>query len=238
METETLIILGIAIFCGFFVQTMVGFAGSIIALPILLIGLKLPDAIAYVSIFYLFSCSFLVFKEWKNIDKSVIWKLSLASAVGVILGIVVLTYSKPVVLKKGLGIFILLYVAYVVLGKAQLKLGHKTSVMFGMLGGFFAGVFSTGGPLYVIAVKNTVEEAKIFRATMIGVLALVTVVRVPSLVLGGVLNSGHVKMSLIIFPIFLLAQFLGRRLFLKINEELFKKILLILLALSGTALMF
>lgn len=238
MDADLLILLGTAIFCGFFVQTVVGFAGSLIALPILLIGLKLPDAIAYISIFYLFSSAFLVKKEWKNIDKSVIGKLSLTSIVGVIVGIVVLTYSQPIILKKALGVFILLYVAYVVIGKTDLKLGNKGSMLFGVLGGFFAGVFSTGGPLYVIAVKNTVDEVKVFRATMIGVLALVTAVRIPSLAIGGVLNAEHLKISLFIFPVFILAQFLGNYFFLKINENMFKKVLLGLLCLSGTALIF
>jgi hypothetical protein len=218
------------------VQTVVGFAGSLIALPILLIGLKLPDAIAYISIFYLFSSISLVYKEWKNIDKSVIGKLSIPSIIGVLVGIFVLTYSQPIILKRALGVFILIYVAYVVIGKIYLKLGNKGIMLFGVVGGFFAGVFSTGGPLYVIAVKNSVVEVKIFRATMIGVLALITIVRLPSLAIGGVLNSGHLKMSLIIFPIFILAQFLGNHFFLKINEVLFKKVLLGLLCLSGTAL--
>ena len=236
MDAELLILLGTAIFCGFFVQTVVGFAGSLIALPILLIGLKLPDAIAYISIFYLFSSISLVYKEWKNIDKSVIGKLSIPSTIGVLVGIFVLTYSQPIILKRALGVFILIYVAYVVIGKIDLKLGNKGIMLFGVVGGFFAGVFSTGGPLYVIAVKNSVVEVKIFRATMIGVLALITIVRLPSLAIGGVLNSGHLKMSLIIFPIFILAQFLGNHFFLKINEVLFKKVLLGLLCLSGTAL--
>ena len=236
MDAELLILLGTAIFCGFFVQTVVGFAGSLIALPILLIGLKLPDAIAYISIFYLFSSISLVYKEWKNIDKSVIGKLSIPSTIGVLVGNFVLTYSQPIILKRALGVFILIYVAYVVIGKIDLKLGNKGIMLFGVVGGFFAGVFSTGGPLYVIAVKNSVVEVKIFRATMIGVLALITIVRLPSLAIGGVLNSGHLKMSLIIFPIFILAQFLGNHFFLKINEVLFKKVLLGLLCLSGTAL--
>ncbi|MFO7721099.1 MAG: sulfite exporter TauE/SafE family protein [Gillisia sp.] len=238
MDIYLLILLGTAIFCGFFVQTVVGFAGSLIALPILLIGLKLPDAIAYISIFYLLSSGFLVYKEWKNIDRNVIMKLGWASAIGVIIGIAVLTFSKPIILKRALGVFILLYVAYVTLGKKDLKLNTTGNMIFGILGGFFAGVFSTGGPLYVIAVKNTVVEARIFRATMIGVLALVTAIRIPTLAISGILNTGHIKMSLLILPIFFLAQFLGGHLFLKINEQLFKKVLLGLLCLSGTALIF
>jgi uncharacterized membrane protein YfcA len=238
MDYNLLILLGTAIFCGFFVQTVVGFAGSLIALPILLIGLRLPDAIAYISIFYLFSSISLVYKEWKYIDKNVIKKLSITSIIGIIIGITVLTFSQPILLKKALGVFILLYVAYVGLGKIDINLGSKGTVLFGVLGGFFAGVFSTGGPLYVIAVKNTVEDVKIFRATMIGVLALVTTVRLPTLAVGGLLHGGHLKMSLIIFPVFILAQFLGGYFFRKIDELFFKKVLLGLLCFSGIALFF
>lgn len=237
MDINLLIILAIAIFCGFFVQTLVGFAGSLIALPILLLSLKLPDAIAYISIFYLFSSTFMVFKEWKNIDRETILRLTLASIIGVVLGIVVLTYTRPVVLQKALGVFILLYVGYVIFGKTEVLLGRKTNLAFGVLGGFFAGVFSTGGPLYVISVKNQVQEARTFRATMIGVLALVTLIRVPALSISGILNLQHVKMSLMILPVFFLAQFLGVKLFPKINEKQFKNILLILLCLSGFSLL-
>lgn len=238
MNSDILIVLGIAIFCGFFVQTLIGFAGSLISLPILLLAVKLPDAIAFISIFYLFSSAFMVHKEWQNIDKSTIMRLTITSIIGVILGIAVLAYSKPVILQTGLGIFILLYVVYVLFGKSELVLGRKTNWAFGVMGGFFSGVFSTGGPLYVISVKNTVQEAKSIRATMIGVLALVTLIRIPALSISGVLNFQHLKMSLVILPIFFLAQFLGTKLFPKVNEAQFKKILLFLLCLSGLALIF
>jgi len=236
MDLDVLVILGIAIFCGFFVQTLIGFAGSLIALPILLLAVKLPDAIAFISIFYLFSSAFMVYREWRNIDKDTILRLTLTSIIGVVLGIVVLTYSKPVILQTGLGIFILLYVGYVLLGKTEVALGRKTIWAFGVMGGFFSGVFSTGGPLYVISVKNSVQEAKTFRATMIGILALVTAIRIPALSISGVLDLNHVKMSLVILPVFFLAQFLGTKLFPKVNEVQFKKILLFILSLSGIAL--
>lgn len=238
MDFYFLLILATAIFCGFFVQSLVGFAGSLVALPILLLEIKLPDAIAYISLFYLVSSSFMMFREWKNIDRETILRLSLTSVVGVVLGIVVLSYTKPVILQKGLGVFILLYVSYVLFLKKDYHLGQKTNLAFGALGGFFAGVFSTGGPLYVISVKNSVQEAKTFRATMMGVLALVTVVRVPALSIGGILNLHHVKMSLLILPVFFFAQFLGLKLFPKINEAQFKNILLVLLFLSGFSLLF
>jgi hypothetical protein len=229
MEVTIILILTLGIFVGFYVQTVVGFAGSLMALPILLLGMDLPNAIAYISIFYLFSSAFLITKEWHNIDKTIILKLAITSVIGVILGIVVLTFSKPIVLKKALGVFILIYVAYVSFGKKKVELNKGGIISFGVLAGFFSGVFSTGGPLYVMCIENTVREVKAFRATMIGVLGLVTITRVPALAVSGILNFNHLKMSLIVFPVFLFAQFLGKRTFKKIDEKAFKRFLMILL---------
>ncbi|MEO8773600.1 MAG: sulfite exporter TauE/SafE family protein [Gelidibacter sp.] len=238
MNTELFLILSAGIFVGFYVQTVVGFAGSLMALPILLFKMELPDAIAYISIFYLFSSVFLITKEWRNIDRNTIFQLAMASVVGVVLGTVVLMYSKPMVLKRALGLFILVYVAYVLFGKGKIKL-HKGGVLsFGVLAGFFSGLFSTGGPLYAICVENTVKDVKVFRATMIGVFGLVTIARVPALAVSGLLHVGHLKMTLLVLPIFLLAQFLGKRTFMKIEERLFKRSLMLLLCVSGVIMIF
>ncbi|MHB1197786.1 MAG: sulfite exporter TauE/SafE family protein [Lutibacter sp.] len=237
MDTELFLILIIGIFLGFYIQTVVGFAGSLIALPILLFAMELPDAIAYISIFYLFSSVFLISKEWKKIDRNIIMKLILASVIGVVLGTLVLTFSKPIFLKKVLGVFILLYVAYVYFGKRQVKLNKAGIVVFGVFAGFFSGLFSTGGPLYVMCVENSVKNVTTFRATMIGILGVVTLARIPALALSGILNFSHLKITLFVFPFFLLAQFLGKRTFMKINENLFKKSLMILLCISGLVLM-
>ncbi len=238
MSVEIFSILAIGIFVGFYVQTVIGFAGSLMALPILLLKMDLPDAIAYISIFYLFSSIFLISKEWRNIDKKIILQLAFASIIGVIIGIAVLTYTKPIILKRGLGIFILLYVLYISFGKRKIKLNKTGVIGFGVMAGFFSGIFSTGGPLYVICVENTVKNIKAFRATMIGVLGLVTITRVPALAVSGILNFGHLKMTILVFPIFLFAQFLGKRTFMKIEERLFQRSLILLLSISGMIMIF
>jgi hypothetical protein len=236
MDTSVLLVLVIGIFIGFYVQTVIGFAGSLMALPILLLAMELPDAIAYISIFYFFSSVFLMTKEWKNIDREVILKLAITSVIGVIIGILVLTFSKPIILKRGLGIFVLLYVTYVLWGKKKIKLNKTGFVSFGVMAGFFSGVFSTGGPLYVVCVQNSGNDIKTFRATMIGIMGLVTLTRVPALAISGILNFSHIKMTLLVFPVFLFAQFLGKRTFKKMNENLFKKLLMALLSISGIIL--
>lgn len=236
MDTALLLLLAFGIFIGFYVQTVVGFAGSLVALPILLFGLEFQDAVAYISIFYVFSSISLLAREWPNMEKKILLQLAITSVIGVVVGIVVLTFAKPVLLKKGLGIFILLYIAHSILGKRKVILNRSGVFGMGLLAGFFAGLFSTGGPLYVICVENTVKNVKALRATMIGVLGLVTMTRVPALAVSGILGVTHLKHTLFVLPAFILAQYLGRLTFQHMNEAMFRKTLLFLLCASAVAL--
>ncbi|MDY8135881.1 sulfite exporter TauE/SafE family protein [Aquimarina sp. 2201CG5-10] len=232
-----LIILAFGIFLGFYVQTVIGFAGALISLPILLTGMSLPDSIAYISIFYFIASPFLIYKEWKHVDKKIILKLTLSSLIGVVIGIIILVFGKPVILKKALGIFILCYVLYSLWNTKKFNLLSKMEHLFGFLGGFFSGVFSTGGPLYVIIVKDVTPDIRTFRATMFGVLGLVTFIRMPVLAIGGVLNLDQLYNSLYVLPFFILALFLGKKTYHLLNETILKKAVLGLLFISGLVLL-
>ncbi|NER13691.1 TSUP family transporter [Leptobacterium flavescens] len=235
---EVLLIAIIGIFCGFFVQTMIGFAGALISLPILLFAMNLPDAVAYISIFYLFSSVFMIAKEWRHIDRKIILKLTLTTVIGLALGVYVLGYGKPVLLKKALGIFVIIYVLYSYLAKQKTSVFSKSGTPFGLLGGFVSGLFSTGGPVYIIYINDTVKDMRVIRATMIGILGLISVLRVPMLGYNQMLNAEHFINSLYIFPFFLLAQFLGKKAYGKLNAGTFKNVLMILLGISGLSLLF
>ena len=233
-----LLLLVIGIFVGFFIQTIIGFAGALIALPFLLVVMPLPSAIAYLSIFYFISTPYYVFKERKNIDKQLLLRLTVSSIIGVIGGIVLLIYTRPVILKKALGVFIILFVINSLRSKREFQMGAKLEYFFGFLGGFFSGVFSTGGPLYVMIVKNATPDVKTFRATMFGVLGLVTLIRVPTLAIGGILTINQVYNSLFVLPFFILAIFLGKIVYKKLNENILRNIILGLLLLSGIILIY
>jgi hypothetical protein len=232
-----LLLLTIGIFTGFFVQTITGFAGALIALPFLLLVMPLSDAIAYLSIFYFISTPFHVYKEWKYIDKPLLKKIALSSFIGLIAGIVVLMYGKPMILKKALGVFIILFVLNSLRTKKEIQLISKMKYILGFLGGFFSGVFSTGGPLYVVIVNNETSDVKTLRATMFGILGLVTLMRIPVLAFEGILTLNQLYNSLYVLPFFILALILGKKVYLKLNDVLLKKIMLSLLFLSGIMLL-
>lgn len=236
MDTMLLLLI-IGIFTGFFIQTIIGFAGALVSLPFLLFVMPLPEAIAYITIFYAISSPIHIYKEWKRIDKKLLKKLIISSIIGVVIGGIVLLYSQPAILKKALGIFIILFVINKLKSKNDFKFSPKIEYVFGFLGGFFAGVFSTGGPLYVIAVKNAVIDLKTFRATMFAVIGLVTLIRIPVLVFGGALQFGQFYYVLLVLPFFILALFLGKKVYLKLNEAVLAKVVLGLLMASGIVLL-
>lgn len=238
MSVVILLIVGLRIFTGFFIQTLIGFAGALIALPILLLVLGLQDAIAYISIFYFFSSVYLIAQEWKYINRKIILKLAIATILGVGLGIWVLAHGKPLFLKKALGVFILLYVSYTIYAKDKVFKQPKLTFLFGLAGGFFSGLFSTGGPLYVIIVKDSSITMQSFRATMFGILGLITAVRIPTLYSAGILNVEQLGYSLYIMPFFILAIYLGKKAYTKLNEVILKQGVLVLLFLSGVMLVF
>jgi uncharacterized membrane protein YfcA len=232
-----LLLLTIGIFTGFFIQTIIGFAGALIALPFLLFVMPLSEAVCYISIFYFISTPIYVYKEWKHIDKELVKKLALSSFIGVIVGIIVLTYGKPIILKKALGIFIILFVLNSLRINKVLPLITKMKHLFGFMGGFFSGLFATGGPIYVMLIKNETNDVKTFRATMFASLGLVTVMRIPILVFGGFLSWNQLYNSLYVLPFFILALFLGKKVYLKLDDVLIKKIILGLLFISGALLL-
>ncbi|CAM1345392.1 sulfite exporter TauE/SafE family protein [Tenacibaculum amylolyticum] len=236
MSLSVFLILVIGVFLGFFIQTIIGFAGALVALPILLLTMSLQDAISYLALFYLYSSIILISKEWKNINKTIIIRLIIATVFGVSLGIWVLQYGKPLILKKILGIFILLYVLYTTFMKDKLTANPKLEFVFGLAGGFFSGLFSTGGPLYVMVVRNSVVDMKVFRATMFGVLGLITLTRVPILYVQGILKFTHFYYSVLLIPAFLLSIYFGKKMYSRLNENTLKRIVLSLLFISGVML--
>lgn len=232
-----LIVLIIGIFAGFFIQSIIGFAGGLVSLPLLLLIMPLNEAVSYITIFYSISAPIYIVKEWNNIDKKLLKTLAFYSFFGLLLGVFLLKYGQPLLLKRALGLFIILFVLYSLRKNKKISKSSILKPLFGFLGGLFSGVFSTGGPLYVMIVQKETTDIKTFRATMFGILGLVTLMRIPVLVVSGVLTSKEIYNSVFVLPFFLLAIFLGKKVYAKVNDVILKKVIYVLLFVSGTILL-
>jgi len=237
MDPLQLIILIAGIGLGFFVQTIAGFAGGLFALPIILQVIPMQEAVAYLSVFLCMFSILLVYQTWPQIDKKTVKELAVGIIVGLAAGVFILKMGSPLVLKRLLGVFILLFVGYRCLKKRKIRLPGRTGIFFGLAGGVFSGMFSAGGPTYVIYVYNKIDGAAVFRATLIGILSITNILRLPMLVVSDILTAEILLQSLYILPFFILALFLGNKLYKKIQPHTFKNVLMVLLVVSAASLL-
>jgi uncharacterized protein len=236
MEIIYLLILAIGVGLGFYAQTIVGFAASLVAFPIILNILEIQEAVALMSIFFFIFSIILIYKNWNLINKKTIIKMLIGIIIGLLLGIWLLKFGNPVILKKILGAFILIFIGYSYLKKKRIKLFKKLGFLFGFIGGLFSGLFSTGGSPFIAYIYNELKDPDIIRATIIGTLGITNFLRVPILIYSGILTYNIFITALYIIPFFLLALFLGNKTYEKISKTTFKHVLMIFLALSAVSL--
>ncbi|MFO8235041.1 MAG: sulfite exporter TauE/SafE family protein [Bacteroidales bacterium] len=236
MGILNLLVAGIGIGVGFYVQTVAGFAASLFAIPVLLNVLPMQESIALMSVFLLLFSIILVYKNWISIDKKTVFELSIGITIGLSAGILILKTGNPLILKKLLGVFIFFFIAYNYFSKKRFKIPGKLGILFGIAGGVFSGMFSAGGPTYVMYVYNRIDASSIFRATLIGILAITNIIRIPMLIISDILTTETLKTALYLLPVFAIALMTGNKTYHKINEEKFKHILMILLGISGISM--
>ena len=238
LSSASFAILAAGVFLGFFVQTIIGFAATAIALPILVFAMGLKQSIALMAI-YLFAFSIiLIWKNWKQIDRKVFSELLVPGALGLAIGTYFLAYGNAVILKKALGIFVIIIVFYSFFSKNKIRAFNRFGHVFGFAGGLFSGLFNTGGPVYATYIGNKLDNPKIVRATIIGLLTVSNFLRIPFLVYGGVITYDLLLKAIFMTPFFLFSIYLGHKFFNKLNDAMFKNIFMFFLFLSGLSLLF
>lgn len=233
----SLLIIIIGVFLGFFVQTLVGFSAGLFALPIILFVLDLQEAVALMAVLLFIFSLILVPKNWRHINKKIVLEVGIGMILGLLIGIYILVSVDPAILIKLLGIFILFYVGYSYVKKAKIEIFNKLGFVFGTLGGIFSGIFASGGPLIAMYVTNKLNKANIIRGTIIGIFGISNFLRVPIFIYSNVLTLDIFLKSLYVLPFFLIALFAGHKLYRKINDELFKHIVMVVLVLSAVSLL-
>ncbi len=231
-------ILSAAIFLGYFVQTIVGFAASLIAFPILLHIYSIQEASAIMAILYVLFSAVLVIKNWKDIDKKIVIEVLPGLIVGMILGVYLLKFGSPTILKKALGLFIISFVVYNFIKNKEIIIFKKAGLLVGLLSGIFGGLFSAGGPPLAAYIHNRNSKKEIIRATVIGCLGIINFARIPLFFYSDLFNASLLKAAIISIPSFCLALWLGHILYNRINENIFRNIFLTILFLTGISLIF
>ena len=231
----TLIIISFA----FFGESLFGFGGGLIAIPLLSLILGVKDAVTLVLVFQ-FLMGILIFKNYKFIDWKVAKPMTYMLVVGVIAGTLLLSGLDIAFLQIFLAIVIILFLikseffGAITLGKGRNALYASIA---GLGGGFLQGLIGAGGPVLTMYTSASIEKKIFIRGTLIYLFFIPNIVRMAISAPQQLFTSQIIQLSLLALPFFALAIYFGQITHHRINEKYYRLSINIVLGFSALALL-
>jgi uncharacterized membrane protein YfcA len=171
--------------------------------------------------------------NWRHVAPFII-----GGAIGVPIGTMLLTSINPEYLRTGVGVLLVLYSIY---GLAQpalkpIKAGVAADASIGVLNGLFAGVTGLPGLIVTIWAQLRGWPKDMQRTVFQPVMLAAIVVNAVALSLAGAVTAETVTLYLLGLPMLLAGLWSGFKLYGKLDDAAFRKVILLLLLVSGLAL--
>jgi len=237
--TVDLAIFLLATFAAALVAGLAGFAFGLVAAAAWLHVLTPLQTASLIIAFGLIVQGVAVWKLRHALQWRRLWPFLLGGMLGVPLGVALLSVANPDYMRAGIGALLILYSIYafarptlqpVVAGGAPADAG------VGLLNGILGGATGLAGILVTIWCglrgwpKNV--QRTVFQPTGVAIFAMSAVV----LGLNGAVDADTVRLFLVGLPALLGGTWLGLRLYGRVDEAGFRKLVLGLLLVSGVAL--
>lgn len=227
----------ILIVIGFFsevVGTMAGFGSSTIFLPLASYFVDFKTALVLVAIFHLFGNIGRITFFRHGIDKRVVLFFGVPSFLLSLLGATLVGGLSQELLKLILGIFLIsLSVTFLSRPKLSFPANSKSLVLGGGISGFIVGLVGTGGALRATFLTGLKLDKEKYIATAAVIALGSDATRIPSYLASGFLTQQYYYLIPILFGIAIGGSFVGRKIVNKIDQEKFKKLVLIAIILAS-----
>jgi uncharacterized protein len=206
---------------------MAGFGSSTIFLPLTLLFVEFKTAIILVAIFHLFGNLGRITFFRQGFDKRIILQFGVPSVLLSLLGAFLIGVLPQPLLKLILGIFLIVTSASF-LAKPGLKFPANTGMFIagGSITGFITALVGTGGALRATLLQGFNIEKVRYIATAATIALATDVTRIPIYISQGFLTEQYYLYLPILFGIALAGSFIGRRIVGRINQEVFRKMVL------------
>jgi len=221
-----LILLVILTFFASIFSTVIGFGSAVILIPIFALVLPIKNAIAILSIYFIFVTVMRAFLFWKNIDWHIVALISIGSIPAVFIGLSVMLQIDANVVKILLAVVILIYLIndYFNFDNKIGKISHKWSIIIGFFYGFFNGIIGTGNPITAAFLIHIGLRKENFIANMATCSIMLDIIK--SIVLS---SKSFVTMEDIFFLtsiviVGMIGTYFGKQIVGKLNAKYFKKI--------------
>jgi uncharacterized membrane protein YfcA len=228
----------LAAFLGGFASGLAGFAMGFVVSAIWLHLITPIQATVLIAGYGLWTQGYGVWKLRKSLSWRSIAPFILGGTVGVPVGTLLLTYIEPSYMRNAVGVLLVIYGIY---GLAQpafkpVRATAATDGSVGLLNGLLCGL--TGLPGFIITVWSQMRgwTKDVQRAVFQPVMLAASAVTALSLSLTGVVTADIAKLYVLGLPALLAGLWVGFKLYGKIDDAAFRKLVLVLLLVSGFGL--
>jgi len=118
------------------------------------------------------------------------------------------------------------------------KIKSYFGTLFGALGGITGGMFSTNGPPITLYLCNQIQSKQILRSTLITIFLIDSVWRNSLYAITGTFSLEMLKIVGIMIPILIIATIIGAKAHFKVSQNVYRKVVGIILLISGILLLF
>jgi uncharacterized protein len=229
-----------ATFAGALVAGLSGFAFGLIAASIWLYILDPVQTATLIIAFGLIVQGYSVWKLRGALDWRKLWPFVLGAALGVPAGVSILTWANPAHVRVGVGAFLVLYSLYALFRPALAPIktgGAVADAGIGFLNGVLGGLTGLAGILVTIwcGLRGWPKDVQrtVFQPVAVAIFLM------SALWMGarGTITADTIRLFLIGLPALLAGTWLGLKLFGRLNEAAFRRVVLALLLASGAVLM-
>jgi uncharacterized membrane protein YfcA len=230
----------IVVFVATLFRSAFGFGEALIAVPLLALFLPLKVAAPLAVLVSITIAAVVVAQDWRKIHlRSTGWLVG-STLFGIPVGLLLLTSSHQKVVKIALGIFIVAFSVYSLLGRRppELKTDSKAWLLgCGFAAGVIGGAYGMNGPPLVIYGAMRRWSAQHFRATLQAYFLPASVIGMFGYWLAGLWVPAVTHYYLLCLPVLLPAVWLGRVVNHRLRGDAFLKYVYVGLAGIGVVLL-
>lgn len=228
----------IATLCAFFIKGLCGFANTLVFSTILSFGSS-NLSITPVELLLGFPTNLIItWRERKFINRKLCTLLTVLILTGNLPGIFLLKNTDSRMVKIFFGCVIVLIGGEMLLREyrpGKLKESKAVLVAIGVMSGILSGMYGIGA-MMAAYVGRVTEDSRAFKANMCAVFVAENIFRITLYLITGILTMEAAKRALILFPAMLAGLYGGIASANRLDERLVKKAVILMLMVSGLAL--
>lgn len=221
----------------YFVKGLCGFANTLILSSILSFGTDTINITPVDLVLSVPTNGIMAWKERKNLDWGMCVPLTILLLAGSIPGVLFLKNAESGLVKIIFG-FVVIYIGLDSLLREREYKGRPSKVklyLIGILSGIICGIYGVGALLSAYVSRNT-KDSHAFKGNICFVFFVENAFRAILYMCCGIITLETIKKSLLLIPVMLVGLYAGMASSNFLNEKVVKKIVIVMLIVSGVAL--